>query len=99
MKEIARGIFTADQSFNMLLIAKAQYNVRKSDSLLPGTVEKLKEERQDKLKLYYYERCLTDLPSSLWQALKKARRPGRSNFVKSSRRIARESRAVYVIIM
>jgi hypothetical protein len=27
----------------MLLIAKAQYKVRKSDSLLPGTVEKLAE--------------------------------------------------------
>ena len=40
-KDNARGILTPDQSSSMLLIAKAQYKVRKSDSLLPGTVEKL----------------------------------------------------------
>lgn len=47
MKEIARGTFTPDQSFSMLLIAKAQYKVRKSDSLLPGTVEKLEVRREN----------------------------------------------------
>jgi hypothetical protein len=32
------------QSLSMLLIAKAQYRVRRSDSPLPGVVEKLRNE-------------------------------------------------------
>lgn len=46
IKDIARGIFIPDQSSSMLLIAKAQYKVRRSDSLLPGTVEKLKTDNK-----------------------------------------------------
>ena len=45
INDIARGTFTPDQSSSILLIAKAQYKVRRSDSLLPGTVEKLKKKR------------------------------------------------------
>jgi hypothetical protein len=49
----ARGTSTPDQSLSMLLMAKAQYKVRKSFSLLPGTVEKLAEIfiREDIIKL------------------------------------------------
>ena len=38
--DIARGTFTPNQSLSILLVAKAQYKVSKSESLLPGTVEK-----------------------------------------------------------
>lgn len=42
MKAVLRAMSTPDQSFSILLVANAQYSVRKSVSLLPGTVEKLK---------------------------------------------------------
>ena len=41
IKPIARSKSIADQSSSMQLIANAQYKVRRSDSLLPGTIEKL----------------------------------------------------------
>jgi hypothetical protein len=44
----ARLTFTPDQLFSMLLMAKAQYEVRRSESLLPGVVEKLRRNVQNK---------------------------------------------------
>jgi hypothetical protein len=41
IKPTAPAISTPDQSLSISLIAKAQYSVRRSDSTLPGTVEKL----------------------------------------------------------
>jgi len=88
---MARGMSTPDQSFSMLLIAKAQYRVLRSDSLLPGTVEKLLQIYQC---MFEQGRGFIDLPSSLWLARRKSTSFNRSNLEKSSRRIASESKAV-----
>lgn len=42
MKAFARSTSTPDQSFSMLLMAKAQYTVRRSDSVPCGVVRKLR---------------------------------------------------------
>jgi len=43
-KFTARSMSMPDQSLSILLIAKAQYRVLESDSMLPGTVEKLNKQ-------------------------------------------------------
>jgi hypothetical protein len=72
IKDVARGTLTPDQSSSILLIAKAQYKVRRSDSLLPGTVEKL--EKRTMMRgggLEEEEKTLiVHLPSSRWQLRK-----------------------------
>lgn len=41
MKALDRSTSTPDQSFSMLLMANAQYTVRRSESVFPGAAEKL----------------------------------------------------------
>lgn len=101
IKDIARGTFTPDQSLSILLIAKAQYKVRKSDSLLPGTVEKLGNIKKAIMREGGKQKndSVIYLPSSRWQVSRNLIIPDLSSFEKSSRKIARARKAVYVMMM
>lgn len=92
---MARPTSIPDQSSSMLLIAKAQYESLRSESAENGIVEKLHEEFRFK---HSSKAEAAHLPSAFWQARKNFNKPGRSSRLKSSRRMASERRAVYVIM-
>jgi len=91
----AFSTFNPDQSLSRVHITKAQYVKRRSVSPPVGS----------EVKLFTWlakptsKGPRTDLPSSLWLDLRNVTRPRRSKRVKSSRKMARLIRAVYVTIM
>lgn len=91
----APSTLTPDQSFSSVHITKAQYVKRKSVSPPVGSEVKL----HGRLAQRTLMEAKTDLPSPCWLDPRKAMRPCRSKRVKSSRKMARAIKAVYVTIM
>jgi len=91
----AFSTFTPDQSLSSVHTTKAQYVKRRSVSPPVGSEVKLSARLVQPILI----EPATDLPSSRWLNLKNVTRPCRSKRVKSSRKMARLIRAVYVTIM